>query len=163
MVAFTSEQIIERSAAAVYDLAVDVLRHPQWMNVLDARLISGEPSTVGARASEHMRVGPRTYDIEFELTEADPGRRITWRVTRGGPFTGEVTLGLEPIEPDRTRATYAGRIDLKGLRRLIAPFMTNEIRAEEAGELVRLKALAEAQSAGATVPATLATTAQEGR
>ena len=152
MVAFSSEQTIESPATAVYDLAVDVVRHPQWMNVLDARVISGDPSTVGGRAREHMKVGPRTYDIEFEVVAADPGRRIAWRVTHGGPFTGEVSLQLEPVAAERTRATYSGHIDLKGLWRLLGPIMAREIRAEEAGELLRLKHLAEGRPATSLAP-----------
>jgi uncharacterized membrane protein len=145
-----SEQAIERPAAMVYDLAVDVLRHPEWMNVLDARVVSGDPTKVGARASEHMKVGPRTYDVEFEVASADPGQRVTWRVLRGGPFTGEITLELEPLEPGRTRASYSGRIEMKGMWRLLEPLIAREVIADQARELVRLKTLAEKQPTSAT-------------
>ena len=155
MVAFSSEQTIERPAAMIYEVAVDVLRHPMWMKVLDARVLNGDPTRVGGRASEHVKVGPRTYDIEFEVTVADPGRRISWRAIRGGPFAGEVTLDLSPLDERRTRATYSGRLDMKGLWRLVEPFMAREVRAEEAGELGRLKALVEALPAPATGTAAL--------
>ncbi len=75
-------------------------RHSEWMGVQDARLVSGEPTEVGARALERMKLGPMQLDVEFEVSESISG--IAWRTSGGGPLTADVTLELEGLGPDRT-------------------------------------------------------------
>ena len=52
MIPFRSEQTIGRSAMDVWEYAADVDRHPTWMSVLDAELLQGRSTEVGARARE---------------------------------------------------------------------------------------------------------------
>ncbi len=151
MITFRAEETIARPAAEIFDFAADVERHPQWMGVVDARQVSGRPTEVGSRAREHMRLGPRRLDVEFEVAASDPGRRIAWRFVSGAPFVGEVGLELEPLGPDRTRAVYYGSLRFTGLWRLVEPLMAGEMTAGEAAELRRLKQVLEA---GATTART---------
>lgn len=139
MIRFETEQTIARSAGDVWAYAADIVRHPEWMSVTDARLIHGTGSEVGTRAVERIAMGPRTADVDVEVTASVSARRIAWRVAGGGPVAGDVALDLEPLGPDRTRAVYSGSIGLTGLWRLLEPFMAGEIRSGEAAELVRLK------------------------
>ena len=46
------------------------------MTVTDARIVQGDGTQVGARGRERMRFGPFGWDVEFEVAEAEPGRRI---------------------------------------------------------------------------------------
>ena len=85
MSAFVAEQVIERSAQDVWAYAADILRHAGWMTVTDARIVQGDGTQAGARGRERVRFGPFGWDAEFEVSEAEPGRRIVWKSRPGGP------------------------------------------------------------------------------
>ena len=99
MIPFRSEQTIDRSAMDVWAYAADIVRHPTWMSVIDARIVQGRSTEVGARAHEDVKIGPRRQTVEFEVAEADPGRRLAYRVL-AGPMRGEVAMDLEAIGPE---------------------------------------------------------------
>jgi uncharacterized membrane protein len=139
MIKFETEQTIDRSADDVWAYAADILRHPEWMGIVDARMVSGTPTTVGARATEGVKLGPSRVEVELEVSESIPGRRIGWRMLPGGAVTGEVTLDLEALGPDRTRAVWSGAMQPTGWRRFLEPLMAAEAKAGEAAELRRLK------------------------
>lgn len=151
MIRFESEQTIERSAEEVWAYAADILRHPEWMGVTDARIVSGVATDVGTRGLERMKLGPRSVEVGIEVSESVRARRIAWRVSGGSPLAGDVTLELEPLGPGRTRATWSGTIGLTGPWRLLEPLMAAEVRAGEAAELRRLKDNLEAVPSTAAV------------
>lgn len=144
MISFKTEQTIDRPAREVWSYAADITRHPEWMGVLDARLISGQPTEIGARGIERLKLGPRKVDVDLEVSESIPAQRIAWRMAGGSPFRGDVTLDLESLGPDRTRAVWSGSIGLTGWWRLIEPLMAAEVKTGEAAELRRLKERLEA-------------------
>ena len=150
MSASVAEQVIERSADDVWTHAADVLRHAEWMSVTNARVVTGDGTGVGARGRERMRFGPFGWDVEFEVAEAEPGRRIAWKSVQGAPFDLAVTLDLARVGPSSTRATYGADIRLHGVWRLLSPIAAMEAKAGPARELQRLKAMVEA--APATAP-----------
>jgi uncharacterized membrane protein len=139
-----AEQTIARSAQDVWTYAADIVRHAEWMTVTDARIVRGDGTRTGARGRERMRFGPFGWDVEFEVAEADPGRRIAWKSVSGAPFDLEVTLDLEPLDLTSTKATYAADIRLHGLWRLLSPIVAMEAKAGPARELQRLKTQVEA-------------------
>jgi hypothetical protein len=146
MITFETEQTIAASAEDVWSYAADIRRHPEWMGVANARLVSGTGNEVGARAIEQMKLGPRTIDVEFTVTESIPARRLRWTVAGRSPLRGDVTLELEPLAADRTRAVWSGSIGMNGAWRLLEPLMAREVKEGEAAELRRLKANLEAVS-----------------
>ena len=97
-----------------------------------------------ARGRERIRFGPFGWDVEFEVVDAKPGRRIAWRSVSGAPFDLDVALDLEPIGPASTKATYGGDIRFHGLWRLLSPIVAMEANAGPARELQRLKIQVEA-------------------
>ena len=139
MIRFETEQTIARSADDVWTYAADVLRHPEWMGVTDARIVRGTGTEIGAVAVERIKLGPRSLDVEFEVSGSIPARRIAWRVAGGSPLSGDDALDLEPLGPERTRAIWSGSLGLRGLWRVIEPLMAAEVKAGEAAELRRLK------------------------
>ena len=143
MITFRFEDTIGRSAEDVWALAADINRHPEWMGVTEATILSGDSTTIGGHGREVVTMGPFRWVMDFVVTAATPGRRIGWRATGGGPFTGEMTLDLEPLGPSSSRASWHGEVKVRGLWRLLTPIMAKEVRAGEAGELQRLKTLAE--------------------
>jgi len=139
MIRFETEQTITRSADDVWAYAADILRHPEWMGVTQARIVHGKGTEVGSRAVERIKLGPRSVDVELEVSESIPARRIAWRIAGGSPLSGDVTLDLESVGPERTRAVWSGSLGLMGIWRLIEPLMAAEVKAGEAAELRRLK------------------------
>ena len=120
-----AEQTIARSAQDVWTYASDIVRHAEWMTVTDARVVSGDGTRIGACGRERMRFGPFGCDVEFEVVDAEPGRRIAWKSVSGAPFDLEVTSDLEPTGPASTKATYGADIRLHGLAApVMAPAMS---------------------------------------
>ncbi|MDO8484862.1 MAG: SRPBCC family protein [Candidatus Limnocylindrales bacterium] len=152
MIRFKTEQTIARPAQEVWSYAADITRHPEWMAVTDARVVQGQGTQAGARGRERVGFGPWQWDVEFEVAEAEPGRRIVWRGLGGAPFQLEVSLDLEPVGPSSTRATYRAAIQMHGLWRLLTPLVAMEGKAGPARELRRLKEQVEV--APAMAPAT---------
>lgn len=139
MIRFETEQTIERSAEEVWAYAADIVRHPEWMAVTDARLLEGNGTEVGARARERLVMGPFRWDVDLVVSEAVPGRRIVWRSVGGAPFNGDVALDLAPIGRNFTRATYRAAIQMHGVWRLLSPLVAMEGKAGQARELRLLK------------------------
>jgi uncharacterized membrane protein len=146
MISFAATQTIARSADDVWAYAADIARHPDWMTVTDARIVRGDGTTVGARGRERMRFGPFGWDVEFEVAEAMPGRRIVWKSVEGAPFDLAVSLDLHPTGPTSATAKYTADIQLRGVWRLIGPFVAMEGKAGPERELGRLKAQVEGGS-----------------
>ena len=141
---FETETTIDRSANDVWAYAADILRHPDWMSVADARVVRGDGTAVGARGQERLLLGPFKWDVLFEVAEAVAGRRIVWRSVDDPRLDLEVGLDLEPVGATSTRATYHGAIQMRGRWRLLAPLVAMEGSAGLKRELQRLKANVEA-------------------
>jgi uncharacterized membrane protein len=139
MATSVAEQVIERSAQDIWAYAANIVRHAEWMTVTDARVVQGDGTRVGGRGRERLRFGPFAWDVEFEVAEAEPGRRIAWKSIAGAPFDLTVTLDLEPRGPASTKARYGADIQLHGVWRLLAPIVAMEAKAGPARELQRLK------------------------
>jgi uncharacterized protein YndB with AHSA1/START domain len=141
---FEAEATIARAAQDVWLYAADVLRHPEWMSVADAQLLKGQGTEVGARGRECIHFGPLKWDVEFEVVEAVPGRRILWRADDRRFGLYEVGLDLEQTGTTSTRARYQGAIEMRGFWRFLAPLIAMEGPAAVRRELERLKAKVEA-------------------
>jgi uncharacterized membrane protein len=140
MTRFVTEETVARAADDVWTYATDVGRHPEWMTITDPRIVQGDGTRIGDRGRERMRFGPFRWDVEFEVAEATPGRRIVWKAVDGAPFDLAVFLDLEPVGPTSTRARYGADIRLHGLWRLLGRMVAMEGRAGPERELRRLKA-----------------------
>jgi uncharacterized protein YndB with AHSA1/START domain len=139
MIRFETEQTIARSAGDIWTYAADIVRHAEWMGVTDAQLLQGAGTEVGARARERLVMGPFRWDVDLEVSEAVPERRIVWRSLAGAPFHGEIALDLAPIGPNSTRATYGAAIQMHGLWQLLSPLVAMEGKSGQARELRLLK------------------------
>ena len=152
MTRYEAQAEIARSADEVWTYAADILRHTEWMSVADAHLLAGDGTQVGARGRERLLLGPFKWDVEFEVAEAEPGRRLLWRSRRRRGSTCEVGLELEPSGPTSVRARYYGAAQMHGRWRLLSPLVAMEGSAGMKRELAQLKARVE--EAPAAVAAT---------
>jgi hypothetical protein len=151
MTRYEAQADIARSADEVWRYAADILRHTEWMSVADAQLLAGDGTQVGARGRERLLLGPFKWDVEFEVVEAEFGRRLLWR-SRDARFDMEVGLELEPIGPTAVRARYSAAAQMHGRWRLMSPLVAMEGSAGVKRELAKLKARVE--EAPAAVAAT---------
>lgn len=149
---FEARATIDRPAEVVWAYAADIQRHDEWMGVSDPRVLSGDGAQVGARAQERMGFGPFRWEVELEVTGAEPGRRLCWRIS-DPRFDAEVGLELEPDGPSTVRARYDGTIRMHGRWRLLEPLVAIEGAENIRRELAQLKARVEATPATAVVPA----------
>jgi uncharacterized membrane protein len=149
MIRSQTEQMIHRSAEEVWTYAADIVRHPEWMGVVDAVLLRGTGSDVDSRGRERVVLGPFKWDVEFRVAEAVPGRRIVWRSVAGAPFDLEIALDLEQVGLASTRAIYSAAIQPRGLWRSLSPLIAMEGKAGPERELRRLKANVEMMPAPA--------------
>ncbi len=132
-------EIIQRPAAEVWAYAADIVRHPDWMSVKNATLLRGDGSGVGSRGRERLVLGPFSWDVEFEVAEAVPGRKVVWRSVAGAPFDLEIALDLQATSETSTNATYSAAIEPHGVWRLLSPLLAMEGKAGPERELRRLK------------------------
>jgi hypothetical protein len=152
MTSYEAQADIARSADEVWRYAADILRHTEWMSVADAHLLAGDGTQVGARGRERLLLGPFKWDVEFEVVEAEFGRRLLWR-SRDARFDMEVGLELEPIGPTSVRARYSAAAQMHGRWRLLSPIVAMEGSAGVKRELAQLKArVEEAPAAAAATP-----------
>ena len=150
MTTYEAQTDIARSADAVWTYAADILRHTEWMSVADAHVLVGDGTQVGARGRERLLLGPFKWDVEFEVAEAEFGRRLLWR-SRDARFDLEIGLDLEPSGPTSVRARYHGEAQMHGRWRLLSPLLAMEGAAGIKRELAQLKArVEEAPAAVAT-------------
>jgi uncharacterized protein YndB with AHSA1/START domain len=147
MARFEAETTIRRPADEIWAYAADIRRHPDWMAASDARLDRGTGQALGDRGRERVALGPLKLDIPFEVAEAVPGRKLTWRAVDNPSLDWDVTLELEPIDAASTKTTYRAAVGLRGRWRLIAPIVAMEGKSGVKKELERLKAIVEQQPA----------------
>jgi hypothetical protein len=143
---FEAKAEIARSTDEIWTYAADILRHPEWMSADTAQVLRCDGTRIGSRGRERLRIGPFRRDVEFEVAEAEVGRRLLWRAI-DPRFDFEVGLELEPSGPGSSRARYTGAARLRGRWRLLAPLLAIEGSAGIKRELAQLKARVEADPA----------------
>ncbi|MGY1814083.1 SRPBCC family protein [Blastococcus sp. SYSU D00820] len=141
--------VVDRPAAVVWALVADYGRDPEWR----AGVVTMAPSTAGpvvpgTTTAEVLRFGGRTLRNAGEVLTVDPGRRFTWRTTSGAPARGARTV--EPLDERRCRVTCELTVTPRGAERLFRRPLAALLRRTLAGDVARLKALAEAGTAVAT-------------
>jgi len=147
---FEAQTTIARAADDVWAYAADIQGHPDWMKVADAHVLDGDGTHVGSRGRERLVMGPFTWDVDFEVAEAIPGRRIVWRAMSGAPMSLDVSLDIEPIDATSSHARYAAAFQMHGLWRILSPIVAMEGRTGQVRELKALKDIVEAASTAGT-------------
>ena len=139
MTRFVTEQTIARSADEVWAYAADIARHPEWMAVTDARVLTGRerPERAGGSGCGSAR-SSGTSSSRSRTRRPDVGSSGRRSLARRS--ISSVALDLEPVDLASTKATYGADIRLHGLWRLLGPMVAMEAKAGPERELKRLKA-----------------------
>ena len=138
---------IDAPAQVIFDLLIQPRRHAE----IDASqsvqgIIKGpERLALGDTFKVRMKVGV-SYWVTNKVVEFEPNRRITWAHLLGNRWTYELT----PLSPDRTLVRETNNLRAAGWKASLSPVARKHeaIRRSIAKSLVRLKILAESESAG---------------
>ena len=136
---------INRSPEAVFAYLDQLDRYVDWQeDLISTRIETEGPTRVGTRGVDRRRVpgGPR--DFPFEVTEHDPPRKISFRVT-AGPVRPVAALTVEPVgDGSRSRVILELELQGHGFGKLVAPFARRGAAKESPRDYARLKERLEA-------------------
>ena len=143
--AFTID--IARSPADVFAYGTNPSTFNEWQaDVVDARMVSGTPSSVGSRFSTTRKIGPVDRTMNQEVVVADVPRR--W-VVRGvdGPLRPNMTVTIEPLDGGAgSRVTFDLTFEGHGIGVALLP-MVRGIATKDAPDSYRkLKELLESRA-----------------
>ncbi len=138
---------IARSPADVFAYSTDPSTFGEWQgDVVDARMLSGTPSTAGSRFSTTRKIGPADRTIGQEVVEAD----VPWRwVVRGvdGPIRPQMTVTIEPLDDGAgSRVTFDLSFEGHGIGVALLPMVRSTARKGAPESYRRLKELLESRS-----------------
>jgi uncharacterized protein YndB with AHSA1/START domain len=92
---FTNTVVIDRPPALVFAYLADLENLPRWNYAIqETRKITSGPVKVGSRYRQTRTVPVRSEE-SLEVTEYDPGRRLTITGTLG-EFPAQLTYALDP-------------------------------------------------------------------
>jgi Polyketide cyclase / dehydrase and lipid transport len=106
-------------------------------HVQHAEVIGGGPVVPGSRLRQHRRRNNREFDLVFKVAAHEPARRhVVEGAVLGVPTTMEFT-----VEPrgSGTRVTMGATVTGRGLRGLLAPVVTREMRKSTVNALAALR------------------------
>ncbi|MFF2298782.1 SRPBCC family protein [Arthrobacter sp. NPDC058127] len=141
-----NEVSINRPANDVYAFLADGLNNKLWRpGVKTVALASGEAGNKGAVYSQTMAgPGGRTIAGDYEITAAEPGKRLDFQVIAGPARpTGSFTLN---DNDGGTTVRFTLDLQPKGFMKLMGSMITKTMESE-VGHLGQLKSVLEAQSA----------------
>lgn len=148
MITITHETIIERPVEEVFAFIADPINDPRWCPpVLQAEQIEGNGPDVGARYRQVVKPGPKKTTNTVAITEYRPNQKMTWKGSNGMMnFAG--CYEVESLNGGATtRVFMSSSLEVKGIFRLLKPFLqrASENVAEE--EFRNLKQLLESNAA----------------
>lgn len=138
-----NETTINRTAEDVYAFLADGLNNPAWRSGVQAMsLKSGSAGALGAVYSQTLSgPGGRPLAGDYEITAAEPGRRLAFQVV-AGPARPEGEYVLSQADGG-TRVRFSLDLEPKGLMKIVGPLISRTMEAEVA-QLAKLKAVLEA-------------------
>lgn len=135
---------INRSPRDVFAYVEELDRHGEWQDaIITARKEPPGPTRLGTHNVEMRRIpgGPR--EIESEIFEYEPPRRIAARGVNG-PVRATVVITIEPLDGgSRSRFTLELTLAGRGVGRLFALFARRSARQQVPRDQLRLKSILE--------------------
>jgi carbon monoxide dehydrogenase subunit G len=140
---FREKIIINRPVAAVWEFLQLPNSEAAWHPaVIEEKRTSAGGLGVGATGIEVRKAFGRLIQFPWEVTEFEPGSKVTTRSV-GGLVAWEATYLLEFIE-NGTRFTFDYRQEAAGLWRLLLVGAQVVMRRQAKSDLVNLKRVVEA-------------------
>ncbi len=144
---------INRSPNDVFAYVEELDRHGEWQDaIMTARKEPPGPTRLGTHNFEARRMpgGPR--EIESEIVEYDPPRRIAARGVNG-PVRATVVITIEPLDGGtRSRVTLELSVAGRGIGKLFALLARRSARQQVPRDQLRLKGILEGSRDAASAP-----------
>jgi uncharacterized membrane protein len=146
MIRFESGVDVQRPVEEVWAYASDVTKHDEWSNAVQSiRLINAGPVGKGTRFIQTVRMLGKQAAGEWEITEYEPNKRITFR-GGSGPMRMSWSIILEPI-PGGTRITAPGQCEPGGFFKVAGPILRRAMKRQADSDFATLKDLLESRVA----------------
>ena len=131
--------------ATVFPWLVDPDRLGRWISgFVGSEPIGAGGVRVGARSRDTIEAEGRRMELETEIVEVRPGRRLAVRITSSDHDQLD-SYDLDAREGS-TELTYRSDMHLRGIARLLTPLITPRIRARAENDLATLKHEIEAET-----------------
>ena len=136
---------IERPADEVWKFMLDVPSLPKWIpGLLEGKVTSEGPIGVGTTLQVKNTAWP--HQVEFRITEFEPGRKSVMDVTSPPMMKGtRETFALESAE-GKTKLSLTLDLKLHGFYSLVGPFVVPSQRKGGETEVGNLKRVLESGS-----------------
>ena len=134
---------IDAPPAAVFPYLLESEKRLRWMGALEeSEELTEGPPAVGSRWRDVFEDHGQRLELEAELTEYDPNRRLSVRLVNRA-FESTSTQELEEVD-GRTRLTAVIETDYRSVAaRLMARVVTRHAQKQLEADLARLKELVE--------------------
>ncbi len=117
---------VHRSAEEAFDVIGTHMyeNHPRWeREVVEIRPLTPGPVGVGSRAVMVRQEFGRRSEVEYEITEFEPGRRIAASHPEDASMDFDIAFDIEPIDDDTCAVTVSVAARPKGWARALEPVM----------------------------------------
>jgi uncharacterized membrane protein len=134
---------IARPAQRVWNLVANYHNDPAWRR--GVRSMVPEPAGLvreGTTTDELMRLAGSTYRNLGTVTMVGPQWHFAWRTTKGVDAEGARTV--RSLGPESCELRLELTVRVRGAQRLMAPVLAAMLRRNLNGDVLRLRALAEA-------------------
>lgn len=134
------EKVVRVAAAPeqVFPWLTEPERLTRWLGgLVESKPLTPDGLRVGARSREVVVEGGRRMEMESVVTRYEPNRALAVRI-EAGPFASEIDYELTP-SGGATQLRYRAAHRMKGLMRLLAPFMAGPIRDKGERDLESLR------------------------
>lgn len=144
MIEYKGEVTINAPAEKVFRTLADHQKWSMWTSMADTKVLSGTGfNQVGSQVESVMGEGPMKQKMVFEVTAAEPNRRLAFKTVSKGSMQWDGEFNLESQGASTTRVLSTGQIRMNGAARLMEGVMSGEIKKGEQKEIEKLKELLE--------------------
>ena len=149
----TARTLVDRPIEDVWAYVADVEHLADWVDgVSDVRPPADDPVVAGSTFSSRYAYRGETFDVEYEVTAADPPRRLDLRSTAGPfPFAGSLRLAEVEGGTEVSNTLEAGSDGLATsvIFAVLGPVVRRLMRRQLARELEALASAVERGDAAA--------------
>jgi hypothetical protein len=138
MIKVRHEITINKPIEEVFNFLANPENNPKWdSSYLLAKITSQGPIGVGTTGKSIGLFLGRTYETTIELAEFSPPYNVAHRAYIG-PARMETRNGFRKLG-DRTFVMHDRRIRLKGIKRLLEPFIGKQIKRKVIADFEKLQ------------------------
>lgn len=143
MLSTEASESVARAPSEVFEFLGDVRNEPKWhTDVLEATLVSGSPSEVGAVYEIKTKPTMGISGGKVTLSDYSPSSKIVYKVDMGR-FQPTTTFTVAP-EGSGARVSRKVEMEPSGMMRLMAPMMSGMFRKRNVMFVANLKRALEA-------------------